>query len=137
MFGIFDLPFTKIVVPTIFVRESFIVAANFLRVARAPVAFRRWPPSRPSPRIVSPVAVWWRSDWTRGFHDLAWSTSMEVYSSLLACVAAASTPSRYQYPSRRGQTRGGGREYTRGGQRGNARQEDSHTYRVKHPRREE
>ena len=53
MFSIFNLAFSKIVDPTIFVRESFIFAENFL--ARRAGA-RRAQFLRPSPPIVSRVA---------------------------------------------------------------------------------
>lgn len=61
MFGIFDLAFTKIVDPTIFVRESFIFARNSL--ARRAGAFfftrnsfaRRAQFLRPSPPILSRI----------------------------------------------------------------------------------
>ena len=62
MFGIFDLAFSKIVDPTIFVRESFIFAGNSL--ARRAGAFfftrnsfaRRTQFLRPSPPILSRIA---------------------------------------------------------------------------------
>ena len=58
MFDIFDLAYPKIVDPTIFVRESFIFAGNFL-AHRA--GARRAQFLRPSLPILSRVAAWSRS----------------------------------------------------------------------------
>jgi len=118
VFGIFDLAYPKIVDPTIFVRESFIFAENFL--ARR-VGARRAPLFRPSPPILSRVAAWSTSTLSPGRRD-------PIEATVPGCTAASRSQGKKKATRRK-------KEVARGGKKIVACGEES--FRGKLPRRGE